>query len=374
VRNPFTLVVAQGDEFCDRKKELADLVRIGENRQNVVFYSPRRYGKTSLITKAFGILWGKGFVTIYIDLFHISSEHDFVEQLSSGILNALGRGVGDRSYAQKLKDIFGRIIMGIEVTPDGYEFKLRLDKEIKVDAAIDDIMDGMRKYVEEKKLQVCIALDEFQTVTELKEGKKIEAKLRSHIQFSRDITYFFIGSRRHLLVDMFKNKIRPFYKIADDYELREIAKDDFSSYIVEMFKKSGKECPKDIAERTYEIARGYPYYVQKLAQLLWDLTDLTCDNEDLASAHRVLVKSESKEFAQIWESLSLVQKNIIKAIAKNPEASLYTREFLEQHSLSVGGSQKAIRALDIQDLIEKHQGHYRLTDPIMAEWLRQGAD
>ena len=352
-----------------QEERIGRFIQIGENRQNVVFYSPRRYGKTSLVTKALGILQKMGFVTIYIDLFHISSEHDFIEQLSQGILNALGRGVEDRSYAQALKELFGGILMGIEVKPEGYEFKFQFGKGMKVYAAIDDIMEGMRRYVQEKKLQVCIALDEFQTITELKEGKRIEAKLRSHIQFTRDISYFFIGSRRHILADMFKDKNRPFYKSAKDYQLMEIARDDFSAYIIEMFKKSGKDCSKTIAEKTYDIARGYPYYVQKLAQLLWDLTDTVCDQEGLDSAHSVLVKSESGEFAQTWEYLSLVQKNIIKAIAQTTDAALYSREFLEQHGLSVGGSQKAIRALVSQDIIESCEGHYRLTNPIMGEWL-----
>lgn len=369
MENPFTLLVAKGNDFCDREKELADLVKAGENRQNIVFYSPRRYGKTSLVTKALGVLQSKGFVTSYIDLYHISSEHDFIESLSNGILNALGRGVDEKTYAQKVRDFFGGIIMGIELKPDGYAFNLQLGNEVKVERAIDEVMEGMRRYVEDKRLKVCIALDEFQAVAELKEGKKIEAKLRSHIQFTRDISYFFVGSRRHILKDMFTNKNRPFYKSADDYQLKEIGKEEFVPYIMQMFAKSGKECPQAIAEKLYDLARGYPFYVQKLAQLLWEVTFHTSGEQALEKAHHILVTKEGAEFEGVWEGLTLVQKSILKAIAAAPVAALYTRSFLEQHGLSIGGAQKAVKVLIERDLVEKVDGYYRLTNPIMGGWV-----
>ena len=52
-------------------------------------------------------------------------------------------------------------------------------------------------------------------------------------------------------------------------------------------------------------------------------------------------------------------------------ASPYGREFLERHRLSIGGTQRAIKALFSKDLIEKDdKSIYRLTDPVMEAWLR----
>jgi len=48
--NPFTVKeVPAGPPFCDRQRELIDLKAFADGRQNVLLYSPRRYGNTSLI-------------------------------------------------------------------------------------------------------------------------------------------------------------------------------------------------------------------------------------------------------------------------------------------------------------------------------------
>jgi AAA+ ATPase superfamily predicted ATPase len=47
--NPFTIGIARKDNFCNRQREIKDLINYAESGQNVVLYSPRRYGKSSLV-------------------------------------------------------------------------------------------------------------------------------------------------------------------------------------------------------------------------------------------------------------------------------------------------------------------------------------
>lgn len=50
--NPFTMRVIPPDApFCNRTEELKDLSRHAVNQASVVLFSPRRYGKTSLVKK-----------------------------------------------------------------------------------------------------------------------------------------------------------------------------------------------------------------------------------------------------------------------------------------------------------------------------------
>ena len=49
-KNPFIYgEEVSGEYFCDREEEIKELLRDIENSQNVIIFSPRRYGKTSLI-------------------------------------------------------------------------------------------------------------------------------------------------------------------------------------------------------------------------------------------------------------------------------------------------------------------------------------
>ena len=76
-------------------------------------------------------------------------------------------------------------------------------------------------------------------------------------------------------------------------------------------------------------------------------------------------------FEGIWSGLALIQKSLLKALAKEPTPSPYAREFLERHRLSVGGTQKAMQVLLARDLVEKDEQTFRLTDPVMADWLKE---
>ena len=52
MKNPFVYgETVSGDNFCDRAQETRELVTDIKNGQNVIIFSPRRYGKTTLANK-----------------------------------------------------------------------------------------------------------------------------------------------------------------------------------------------------------------------------------------------------------------------------------------------------------------------------------
>jgi hypothetical protein len=62
-------------------------------------------------------------------------------------------------------------------------------------------------------------------------------------------------------------------------------------------------------------------------------------------------------------------RQVLKGLALESGALPYSREFLARYNLTIGGTQRAVRALADMDLIEKDGGKYRLTDPVMNAWL-----
>jgi len=373
MKNPFNIKILQEDrEFCNRTKERKDLLQYARNGANVVLCSPRRYGKSSLVTMVLSDLRKEGFLTAYVDLFPISSEQDFINRFASAIFKGFGQGVDGRSVFEKAKDIFASLRPVIEATPEGYSVSLRYDKREMSSSPLDNFMEDLYKYVKKRKLSACIVLDEFQEITELPEAKKLEGTLRSYIQFQKEISYFYVGSRRRILQDMFNNRTRPFYKSAFFYSLDKISANDFIKYIEECFKNTGKTCASEIAKNIYDRVEGYPYYVQKLASIVWNNTEKDCTIEIVSDAFHSLVDVEIVDFEGMWSGLSLIQKSVVKAVADNPTATPYAREYLERNQLSLGGAQKALNVLLKKDLIEKNRdGVYVLTDPIMTAWLRR---
>ncbi|MCL5674981.1 MAG: ATP-binding protein [Candidatus Omnitrophica bacterium] len=370
MHNPFIIGIAKDKDFCNRGKELKELKKYAINGQNVVFYSPRRYGKSSLIQKLLKQLKTENFLTVYIDLFSISSREDFISKLADGIMKGIGAGTNPRSFKDKLKNIFTHFIPSLEITPEGINISVKFDKNTKLELLLEDVLKGMYNFISKKNLRACIALDEFQEIVQLKESKEIEATLRSYIQLYKNVSFLFVGSRRQILQDIFTDKNRPFYKSAFLYQIEKISQADFTQYIITKFKNTGKECSIDIAEKIWIQTDGYPYYVQKLSYLLWDLTEKTCNDNLLKQAYKKLIEIETTDFEGIWNGLTLGQKNLLKCFAQEPTSTPFSKDYMRKYNLSAGGIQKAMTILISKDLIEKTKdGIYKLVDPIMAKWL-----
>lgn len=371
--NPFTLGIVTGDDFCDRTEEKKKLLTYIRNNHNVVLYAKRLIGKSSLVKQVLKEASRDGIMVVYANIFRISSEKDFIERVATAIASGIDHKAVDlRSVGEKFLDLFRRIKIGIETSPQGVDFTVGFDKTLEFSLLLDDLMRGLYNYVEKNKTRAVIALDEFQEITELPESKKVEGTLRQYMQERRDISYIYVGSRRRVLLDMFTDKKRPFYKSAFAYSLKEIPRHDFAAYISDKFKRSKKSCPREIAEEIYDTVSGYSYYVQKLASLCWDITEKHCDREIVRTAYNALIEIEApSDFEGLFGGLPLGQKALLMALAKEPTVSLFSKDYLNAHSLSQGTIQRAIKALVKRDLVEKSDaGVYQTTDPVFGAWLR----
>lgn len=84
--NPFKYgQIVSGDYFADREKEIEEIKLDLLSGQNLIIYSPRRYGKTSLILKILEELRQRKLICIYVDLFKVFSKLRFAEVYSAGI-------------------------------------------------------------------------------------------------------------------------------------------------------------------------------------------------------------------------------------------------------------------------------------------------
>lgn len=258
----------------------------------------------------------------------------------------------------------------MSVGEEGFNFSLEWNPKSEMPVLLEDLLTGMNAYVEKNGLRASIALDEFQEITELEESKEIEGILRSNIQTQRKISYYFIGSRRRILNDMFNNKNRPFYKSAFNYPLSKISREEFVSFIQKQFQGTNKKCQEKIAGLLYEKADGYPYYVQKLAYLLWEATEEEASQAQLEKSSQDLLRLEKADFEGLWSGLSLGQRSLLKTLALDPTRSPYSKDYLEKQGLSLGGTQKAMEALLSKDLIEEGEKGFQLVDPVMAAWLK----
>lgn len=373
MRNPFILgYISPEDSFCDREKEIKDLSRHAVNCTSVVIYSPRRYGKTSLIKKVMQDVSSKRFMAIYVDLFSVTNKDDFIQKFLGAVVRSIGKDITSASFLTKLRKLFSRITPSIDIKPDGFSISAKYDTGTGFNYLLEDIFDGINKYFNSKKMKGLIVFDEFQEITELKESKHVEGVLHEYIQSQQNLSFFFIGSRRRVLQAMFSDQNRPFFKMAFNYPIDTILRQKFTKYIQDLFQHTKKGCPVDVSESLYDYVDGHTGYVQKLAHILWDITDANASMDSLRIAQKDLLEMESVDFQGVFGSLSRMEKRLVMALAEEPADKPYSKDYLATHKFSLGGVQSSLKSLLNKDIVEVNKNNiYRLTDPLFARWCRR---
>jgi len=209
----------------------------------------------------------------------------------------------------------------------------------------------------------------------LGESKSIEGQIREQLIGIRNMSCFFVGSRRRILQDMFSVKSRPLYKLAFQYPIGKIPREDMVDYLVVQFDLDGKHCPPELAGGIYDVAEGYTYYIQKLAHILYDLVDRTATTEDLSKARSILMSMEAPACESVYAGLPVMEKRLLLALAADPTASPFTRDYMATHRFSLGGIQRALDSLQKKDHVERNPDKvYSLPDPLLALWCREAGE
>lgn len=370
MKNPFYFrVIPLKGPFCNREKELDLLVSHAQNKANVVFFSPRRYGKTSLVHRVQEKLKGKGVATVYIDLFGIDSQEDLAARMASRLY----------VYCQKNEGLFKKAIHFLSswrpvIRPDP-EYGLSLTVESSAGRKgielLDNTLDGFGKFIQEEKKGVHIVFDEFQEITELRESLQIEGMLRSHIQTHTRASYFFVGSRRRLLNDIFNSRKRPFYRSSISFPLTPLPVEEGVRFIIEQFKRGGKSCPEEIGKKIFEKTGGYPYYVQRVSYSIFEVTGKKVTEDDFIIGFRKAIEEEGFIYEAMIQALSLQQIKLLSALALEPTEKPFAIDYMSRHGLgSVGGVQGALKRLLELDYIERKEKLLVIVDPLLGIWLR----
>lgn len=368
--NPFTFKeIDPNSPFCNRIKEQDDLVHYAQSRTNVVLYSPRRYGKTSLVKRVQKRLRETGFLTLFADFFGATSAHDVSFRLARAFFEMTHQ---QENWFQKSMRILKAFRPVLKPDDDG---KLSLTVELATTRqngleTVDEVLSSFEEFSRDKEVNIQATFDEFQEIADLKESLSLEGVMRAHIQ-KQAASYFFVGSRRRLLLDMFNSRKRPFFQSALNYELGPLPHNELASFLADRFQAGGKECPVSLAEKIVRKVSQHPYYAQKFSFFLFEVSEKTVEEAHLKPGYDLLFNSEKPVFEAILQGLAPQQIVLLKALAAEPSPSVFSVEYIRRHRIgSTGGIQGALKKLGKLDLIERDkEGTVRVVDPVFRHWL-----
>lgn len=367
-QNPFILSGYTGKEwFCNREKELTDLLAHIENERNVVLYAWRRLGKTALIKCLFDELEKTGEMeTVYVDLFATQSVTEALEAITSAIYEKYGStSTGLSSALQMLFSSIGVSIRFNETTGTSeIFFGLRQPPRPEPSFA------AIGKFLADRKKTVVIALDEFQQLTSYVD-KHCEALFRNWMQEFPSTRFIYSGSHRKIMFSMFSEKNRPFFQSSQLMSVDPIHVDDYSAFIIEHFKKNGKTITTDITQKIYHWCRGQTYSIQRVCNYLFGHYSHP-GPDDLTEVFEQIIEQDKPMFASYQKMLTRSQWSVLKAVAaEEPLKNPLSKEFLIKYSLGAASSvQTALQALQKKEIVVEEHGSYFVHDVILARWLQ----
>ena len=352
------------EDVVDRDEEVEALLRSAVGGHYVRLYAPRKYGKTSLLTRALHD-GGRteGLVGVLVDLYRVSSIADVTVRL-------------ERAYARHLSgEIRGRVEaflqrtgVGLSLGAFGISARLQLDPARDPLPALHALLDLPLRLEASGGFRAYVVFDEFQDIGRI-DG--LDGLLRSHIQHQGEVaSYVFAGSEPGLMRLLFETKDRPLYGSAVPMRLGPLADADLAEYVAGRFEGSRRGVGEAL-NPLLVLARGHPQRAMLLAHRLWAEVEQGREAtlDDWRAAHAAAMRELEPEFDAQWRGLDASEQKTLRAVVLG-DGSPYRAVALRRLELTKDVVRRAVPRLAARaDIEERETGGYAIVDPLFAAWI-----
>ncbi|MCK4608947.1 MAG: ATP-binding protein [Gammaproteobacteria bacterium] len=365
-RSLFPQGIVTGGDFCNRTNERKYLkVCISEN-SHVVISSPRRYGKTSLVYQT---VQENRAIFHHIDFLPTNNS----QYVKKAILDGAGRLLYSilpkhKQAEKKMLQLFQNLNPKLVLSTLGQTIELSSPQSVQ--DSIMEVLTNLDKAAEKFGKRAVLIMDEFQQVGLINEHHVIEASIRHAAERSKNITYIFSGSNRHLLAQMFSDKNRPLYHLCELLKIDRISGKDFAAFLQKKAKqKWGQLLITEALTKILDLTELHPYYVNSLCRMLWR-HDEAPSSDVVSNIWHQYVSLQHSWITEDIARLSANQKSILAALAYEPTKELQGQAFVNKVGLIPASIKRVTNTLLKKDYIYKDQnGYYRVLDPAILYYF-----
>jgi|GEM_PF-5526074 len=377
MRNPFIFGrPVTGADFINRKKELADFLKLLDSGNNIILVSRRQVGKTSLLLKLREILKKKGWRVVYLDLFLVKGLDEFL----SYFLTEIARET--QAPLQKIASWLTSAVSTIRPTftvdetgapnmsVDVRESRKQVPRMIQ---EIIDLPKDLRTFDGKPSRGVAVILDEFQRIYEIG-GSDLESMLRAIMQRHKGINYLFAGSNRAMIQEAFANKSRPFYEWGVMRTIESLDPKEMQAWIRSCFSKERIEFGEGVLDHIFTLCDNVPNAIQMFFFHLWNIVDTPgkIGDDSIGRVIEQVHAANNSVYEGLIANLSEMQVRVLKGIARFGGSSITTSDFLSGSRLGNSAiAVKSAKSLLDKNVIEKDSDGFSIRDPFFRLWLRK---
>lgn len=366
--NPFILSSYHSPEyFCDREAETERLFDAVRNNRNITLISRRRMGKTGLLKHLENKLkTQKDICFVYFDIMPTASVSEFVGLFANSLFNADSNKID--SLFRAFSKLFSAFKPSFSVNSLTGETKFNLELASPVEN--ESSLAAIFKYITSSNKKFVIAIDEFQQVASY-QSVDFEGVLRSCIQHLNNCAFFFAGSSRDTLKNMFTNSKKPFYMSSELMFLSNIDKQNYTEFIINNFAKGNIAINEESIDYLLELTDVHTFYVQLLCNRLFSLGTKKIGKEDVKTVFLRILDENRYYFESYRNIITDYQWKLLKAIARDKKVpEITSKSFILRHQLGTPSSVgTATKSLEKKDIIYRENGYYMIHDLLFSAWL-----
>lgn len=364
-----------GSKFCGRKDAIKYLSTAIKNSSNVILYSRRRMGKTSLIKEVVQNHTAINVIPVLVDIYPVSSVRDIYTRFENSIKEAL---MPKNTTLDKIATMIEE--MQEYFTSSKVTVEIGLSPQLKIEStekdyfkALEALLLNFFDYTKEKQKKVVFSIDEFQKIASLKERDSIEELLRTVFKEQKHCAFIFTGSKQHMLKTMFTEESRPLYKIGDMYDLAPIDMNTFYDWAQDHMMQNDIFIEEAAFELLYNEAEKESRFIQLILHKIYNLG--SGERYKTTAIKELIAKTASNmsHYAvRFDEEYSQSQQNALKLLAACGGVNIYDKYLLDEFFIEKPSLQSAVRSfLKKGNLIIKEQGRYMFLDVEFKLWLKQ---
>ncbi len=347
-----------GTTFIGRQSEIDKLNQVIDSGNNLLLFSKRRLGKSSLIKKVFEQRTND--VCLYCDVYDITRKEDF----SRILLKSLSSFGVKKSWLSWMTGVAKRLKVEMTIDPNSGKYALKPTiGALDFDGQMSEFFAAIDALSEQKR--VVIALDEFQQVDAVKDIR-MDAYLRKYIQARNNrVSFIFSGSKRHILTSMFGYHA-PLYEMATHHELQPLAFGAIKDYVIQYLT-----IDDNTLYHICSLADNETKLMQNIFHLLYiqhRKTSITINLVDDVLTE--IINEKQATFRLIYDGFSNSQKIAIKIVAKYQQG-FYTTDTLQHEGISKSALQAAIKQLFAREIIDRNQDSYFIPDRTLELWVKR---
>jgi len=300
------------------------------------------------------------------------SDSDFINKLIGACMNALEQK--KQGFINKTLKLFGQLRPVISFDPITNLPSLQVDvqsaQQVKLSLA------ALMNLLAQQNYDFQIAIDEFQQISKYEKATVIDASLRTHFQLAKNVHYLFLGSERHLLLDLFSQPDKPLFGSIEMMQLDYIPRSAYYDFIKKQFKKAKKSITDAAVNEILIWTNVHTFYTQYFCNKLLAKKIKIIELETIAKVKEEILYQYQVIYINFKKLLSKNQWKVLVAVAKEGKIEQYTsKAFLTKYQLSQSSTKLAMEALIDKSMVIEHldlsNTSYQVYDVFLWRWAER---